>query len=235
MRWAGRSGCCCSRRSASGARPTPATTPPRATSAGAAAATSTRSRSTSTGRSRVSHACATALYAIPSCCSASRRSTSSACAIGCRSGCRSRPLARSILANDACLLSLLAALGATLGAAPLLRVAPWWLGMATLALWFFYVHHQFERTWWAPSSRWGFAEAALRGSVFYDLPPLLAWFTGHIGVHHVHHLAPRVPGYRIPEALRAHPRLTRASTGSGCARACPARGSRSGTSGRSEW
>ena len=81
--------------------------------------------------------------------------------------------------------------------------------MATLALWFFYVHHQFERTWWAPSSRWGFAEAALRGSVFYDLPPLLAWFTGHIGVHHVHHLAPRIPGYRIPEVLRAHPRLTR--------------------------
>ena len=118
-----------------------------------------------------------------------------------------RTLAVSILLNDACLVALLAAAGAALGPARLLLVAPWWLGMATLALWIFYVQHQFESALWAPPERWRFAETALHGSAFYDLPPLLAWFTGYIGVHHVHHLAPRIPGYRLPEVLRDHPAL----------------------------
>jgi hypothetical protein len=33
------------------------------------------------------------------------------------------------------------------------------------------------------------------------------WLTGHIGVHHVHHLSSRVPFYRLPEVLRDHPEL----------------------------
>jgi omega-6 fatty acid desaturase (delta-12 desaturase) len=35
----------------------------------------------------------------------------------------------------------------------------------------------------------------------------LAWFTGNIGVHHVHHLSSRIPFYRLPEVLRDHPQL----------------------------
>jgi omega-6 fatty acid desaturase (delta-12 desaturase) len=41
----------------------------------------------------------------------------------------------------------------------------------------------------------------------YELPPALAWFTGNIGVHHVHHLSSRIPFYRLAEVLRDHPRL----------------------------
>ena len=41
----------------------------------------------------------------------------------------------------------------------------------------------------------------------YDLPPLLNWFTGNIGVHHVHHLSAKVPGYRLQEVLRDYPEL----------------------------
>jgi omega-6 fatty acid desaturase (delta-12 desaturase) len=26
---------------------------------------------------------------------------------------------------------------------------------------------------------------------------LLAWFTGDIGLHHVHHVAPRIPNFRL--------------------------------------
>ena len=120
-----------------------------------------------------------------------------------------RGLAQSILLNDVCLLVLLAAASAALGPTRLLLVAPWWLGVATLAIWIFYVHHQFEGVVWARSEHWRFDEAALRGSVFYDLPPMLAWFTGHIGIHHVHHLCPRIPGYRLPEVLLDHPALAR--------------------------
>src|SRR5271156_7120457 len=53
----------------------------------------------------------------------------------------------------------------------------------------------------------GTSEAALNGSSHYELPPALAWSTGNIGVHHVHHLSSRIPFYRLPEVLRDHPQL----------------------------
>ncbi len=40
------------------------------------------------------------------------------------------------------------------------------------------------------------------GSSHDDLPPVLRWFTANIGIHHVHHLASRIPCYRLGEALR---------------------------------
>ena len=33
------------------------------------------------------------------------------------------------------------------------------------------------------------------------------WFTGNIGYHHVHHLNPHIPFYRLPEAMAAIPEL----------------------------
>ena len=49
--------------------------------------------------------------------------------------------------------------------------------------------------------------AALHGSSHYDLPGILRWFSANIGVHHVHHLCSRIPYYRLPDVLRAHPEL----------------------------
>jgi omega-6 fatty acid desaturase (delta-12 desaturase) len=51
--------------------------------------------------------------------------------------------------------------------------------------------------------------AALHGSSYYDLPAVLRWFTANIGVHHVHHLASRIPFYRLPQVLRDYPELSR--------------------------
>ena len=31
--------------------------------------------------------------------------------------------------------------------------------------------------------------------------PVLRWFTGNIGYHHVHHVNARIPFYRLPEAM----------------------------------
>jgi omega-6 fatty acid desaturase (delta-12 desaturase) len=74
-------------------------------------------------------------------------------------------------------------------------------------IWLFYVQHQFEETHWAEGSEWDFQHAALHGSSHYDLPAVLRWFTGNIGIHHVHHLSARVPCYRLPEVLRDYPEL----------------------------
>ncbi|MER9015754.1 fatty acid desaturase [Mesorhizobium sp. M0898] len=74
-------------------------------------------------------------------------------------------------------------------------------------IWLFYVQHQFEETEWTKDSEWEFQHAALHGSSYYDLPPVLNWITGNIGVHHVHHLSAKVPCYRLPEVLRDYPEL----------------------------
>jgi omega-6 fatty acid desaturase (delta-12 desaturase) len=81
---------------------------------------------------------------------------------------------------------------------------PTMLLAAMTGMWFFYVQHQFEHTSWSREDEWDITDAALAGSSHYDLPPILRWITGNIGVHHVHHLASRIPFYRLPEVLRDH-------------------------------
>jgi omega-6 fatty acid desaturase (delta-12 desaturase) len=77
----------------------------------------------------------------------------------------------------------------------------------TVGIWLFYVQHQFEETWWAEGENWNAQEAALHGSSHYDLPVILRWFSANIGIHHVHHLASRIPYYRLPEVMRDYPFL----------------------------
>lgn len=84
---------------------------------------------------------------------------------------------------------------------------PTLLTAASMGVWLFYVQHQFPEAHWDRAEDWQFHEAALRGSSYLDLPPVLGWFTGYIGIHHVHHLASRIPFYRLPEVLREYPRL----------------------------
>jgi len=94
------------------------------------------------------------------------------------------------------------------GAGPFLSVyIPTMMIAATIGVWLFYVQHQFERTLWARQPDWNPHDAALYGSSYYDLPPLLRWFTANIGVHHIHHLNSRIPFYRMGEVLRDFPRL----------------------------
>ncbi|RBI83543.1 fatty acid desaturase [Rhodosalinus halophilus] len=84
---------------------------------------------------------------------------------------------------------------------------PTMLLAAIAGMWFFYVQHQFEETSWQHEDDWNVQEAALHGSSHYDLPGILRWITGNIGVHHVHHLASRIPFYRLPEVIADHTTL----------------------------
>ena len=77
----------------------------------------------------------------------------------------------------------------------------------TAGVWLFFVQHQFEDTYWRRAPEWRFSAAGSEGSSYYVLPAVLRWFTCDIGLHHVHHLAPRIPNYRLSRCLQANPEL----------------------------
>lgn len=68
----------------------------------------------------------------------------------------------------------------------------------SIGLWLFYVQHQFEDTSWERTETWNYETAAVKGSSYLKLNPVLNWFTGNIGFHHVHHLSSRIPNYNLP-------------------------------------
>lgn len=76
---------------------------------------------------------------------------------------------------------------------------------AMAGIWLFYVQHQFEDAYFEESGDWDYETAALKGSSFYRLPKMLQWLTGNIGFHHIHHLSPKIPNYRLPEAHEQNP------------------------------
>ena len=70
----------------------------------------------------------------------------------------------------------------------------------TAGVWLFFVQHQFEDVYWESGEAWDYTEAALQGSSYLKLPQPLQFFTGNIGLHHVHHLSARVPSYSLQRA-----------------------------------
>ncbi len=81
-----------------------------------------------------------------------------------------------------------------------------------IGAWLFTVQHRFEAAQWHRQDRWNPVQAALEGSSYLKLPRLLQWCTGSIGFHHVHHLAPRVPNYRLQACHQAQPGLAAVTT-----------------------
>jgi acyl-lipid omega-6 desaturase (Delta-12 desaturase) len=76
---------------------------------------------------------------------------------------------------------------------------------AMAGVWLFYVQHQFEDAYWEQHGDWDYLTASLKGSSHLKLPALFRWFTGNIGVHHVHHLAPKIPNYRLQRCHDENP------------------------------
>lgn len=83
---------------------------------------------------------------------------------------------------------------------------------AVLGIWLFYIQHTFEDSYFEEESEWSYVKAAVDGSSYYELPPILQWLSGNIGYHHVHHLAPRVPNYNLEEAHVQTPPLQSVTT-----------------------
>jgi omega-6 fatty acid desaturase (delta-12 desaturase) len=68
---------------------------------------------------------------------------------------------------------------------------------SVMGVWLFYVQHQFEGVHWYRQDEWDYKTVALQGSSFYKLPKVLQWFSGNIGFHHIHHLSPKIPNYKL--------------------------------------
>jgi omega-6 fatty acid desaturase (delta-12 desaturase) len=66
-----------------------------------------------------------------------------------------------------------------------------------VGVWLFSIQHRFESADWYRQGTWTAEQAALHGSSFLYMPRVLHWFTGNIAYHHLHHLAPRIPNYRL--------------------------------------
>ena len=113
---------------------------------------------------------------------------------------------RSILYNDLALAFLLYTAYQTVGMGPFFAVQlSVGICAATAGVWFFYVQHQFEGTYWRKDESWDVVEASLRGSSYYHLPLPLQWITGNIGFHHIHHLNSRIPNYNLPKCMEENP------------------------------
>lgn len=93
----------------------------------------------------------------------------------------------------------------------LLILAPIFIACA-IGTYLFYAQHNFPGVIFNTKEDWCYDEAALLSSSHMVMNPVMAWFTGNIGLHHIHHLNARIPFYRLPEALHNIPELQTATT-----------------------
>jgi len=112
----------------------------------------------------------------------------------------------SVLAMDLALVVIVGGLCWLMGWSDFLLVwGPAALLAGSTGIWLFYVQHQFEDAYWVSADEWSYADAALRGSSYLKLPKPLQFFTGNIGLHHVHHLNARIPNYNLQRAHDDNP------------------------------
>ena len=105
---------------------------------------------------------------------------------------------RSVLLLNLSLVAMFAGLVMVFGVRTVLLVhLPALVFAAIVGIWLFSVQHRFEDSQWATSKTWRYDQAALHGASYLRLPRVLQWFSGNIGLHHVHHLRPGIPNYRL--------------------------------------
>ncbi len=83
---------------------------------------------------------------------------------------------------------------------------------SAMGTYLFYAQHNFPGVVFKDKAGWTYEGAALESSSFLKTNFLMAWFTGNIGYHHIHHLNHRIPFYRLPEVYRAIPELRAVKT-----------------------
>ena len=113
---------------------------------------------------------------------------------------------RSVWWTNAALVGIGGLMWATIGLERFVMVhAPVTLFATSAGIWMFYVQHQFESTFWDRHEEWDYYDASLYGSSYLVLPKPLQWLTASIGVHHVHHMSPRIPNYRLQQVHDENP------------------------------
>lgn len=79
--------------------------------------------------------------------------------------------------------------------------------MYSLGGYIFYAQHNFPKVMLKDNDNWDYLDAALNSSSYIKMNRLMRWVTANIGYHHIHHVNPRIPFYRLPEAMKALPEL----------------------------
>jgi omega-6 fatty acid desaturase (delta-12 desaturase) len=111
---------------------------------------------------------------------------------------------QSVYLTNAALLAMFSILAVTLGWQRVLMIhLPMMVVASIVGVWLFSLQHRFETARWARQESWNAESASMDGSSWLDLPRILHWLTGNIGFHHIHHLNPRVPNYRLGAAHEA--------------------------------
>ncbi len=118
---------------------------------------------------------------------------------------------RSVIFTNLSLLTCMVIANFTIGLKTYLMLQlPIVATAAIIGVWLFYVQHQFEDMHWERHDDWDPIRAALIGSSYLKLPALFMWFTGNIGLHHIHHLRPRIPSYNLQRCYDDIPALQQA-------------------------
>ncbi len=114
----------------------------------------------------------------------------------------------SIHMTNAGLLAVVTIMWLTIGIDRFLLVQfPITIISGSLGVFLFYVQHQYEDTYWRYRERWDYYTAGLEGSSHYVLPKVFQWFTGNIGLHHIHHVCSRIPNYRLQQCFDENPEV----------------------------
>ena len=72
----------------------------------------------------------------------------------------------------------------------------------SLGAYLFYAQHNFPGVSFSENKEWNYETAALESSSYMVMNPVMAWLTGNIGYHHIHHLNSKIPFYRLPEVMK---------------------------------
>ena len=126
---------------------------------------------------------------------------------------RNRSAAASVHWTNLAVALMIVGLSALIGFVTFLKL---WLPVIAVSscagVWMFFIQHQFEGTYWRRDQNWSFEQAALKGCSYYKLPLLLEWLTGYIGYHHIHHLASKIPNYKLKSCFENIPTLRHVTT-----------------------
>jgi omega-6 fatty acid desaturase (delta-12 desaturase) len=76
---------------------------------------------------------------------------------------------------------------------------------SAIGAYLFYAQHNFPGVTFNSNEDWNYYEAAMESSSYMVMNPVMRWFTGNIGYHHIHHLNAHIPFYRLREAMRSIP------------------------------
>jgi omega-6 fatty acid desaturase (delta-12 desaturase) len=88
----------------------------------------------------------------------------------------------------------------------LTQTIPYFITYA-IGTYLFYAQHNFPDVSFNSEGGWTYEKAAVESSSFMKTSPIMGWFTANIGYHHIHHLNPRIPFYRLPEVIQKMPEL----------------------------